>query len=125
MKIPRVLIIDDEEELVTTFVERLSMRGIDAEAVTDGHEALERISRTPYNVIVADLKMPGLGGMEVVEILRERYPQVRIILITGHGSVDEERIDAIEGVDRILMKPFSIGDLVDGIRESLAREDRP
>ncbi|MBS1262505.1 MAG: Transcriptional regulatory protein tctD [Calditrichaeota bacterium] len=118
---PRVLLIDDEEELVTTLVERLEIRGIEAEAVTDGHAALELMSREPFDVVAADLKMPGLGGLEVIEILRERYPDVKILLITGHGRPDEEVKDyKVAGVHEVLVKPFSIDTLIASIRGALA-----
>ncbi|MCB2211352.1 response regulator [bacterium] len=117
---PRVLLIDDEEELVHTLVERLAYRNIEAVAEMDGHSALERITTEQFDVVIADLKMPGLSGMEVVEILRERYPHVKILLITGHGRLDEEIEMDIEGVHEVLIKPFKIDNLVASIHQALA-----
>ncbi|MBZ0263420.1 response regulator [bacterium] len=124
MKTPKILLIDDEEELVTTLVERLEIRGMEAEAVTNGHEGLERMHHGEFDVVVADLKMPGLSGLETIDILREKYPQVKIILITGHGRGSDEELDQkLEGVDNILMKPFDINTLVEKIREVLKNEE--
>lgn len=123
MSNPRVLLLDDEEELVQTLVERLELRNIDAKAATDGHAALEMISHEHFDVVVADLKMPGLGGLEVIEILRDRYPDVKILVITGHGRVEEERDLTISGVHEILMKPFSIDTLVTAINNALGQKE--
>lgn len=119
MNNPRVLLLDDEKELVVTLVERLALRNIDAEAFLDGHAALERMHKAHFDIVVADLKMPGLGGLEVIEIVRERFPEIKVILITGHGRYDEDSEMQIDGVQEILMKPFSIDALVTAIRNAL------
>jgi two-component system, OmpR family, response regulator len=122
MSNPRVLVLDDEEELVVTLVERLAIRNIDAEAFTNGHDAIERIHEAAFDVFVADVKMPGLGGLEVIEIVRKRFPNIKIILITGHGRFDEDKDLKVEGVQEVLMKPFSIGSLVTSIRNALGEK---
>lgn len=123
MSNPRILLIDDEAELVQTLVERLAFRSIDAVAEMDGHSALERIQKESFDLVIADIKMPGLGGLEVVGILRERYPDVKIILITGHGLLDEEMEMDIEGVSEILIKPFSIDVLITAIKRALESDN--
>lgn len=120
MKECKILLIDDEEELVTTLVERLSIRGIDSEAVMNGHDALERMCESKFNVVVADLKMPGLSGEEVIEVINSKFPDVKIILITGHGHTDtEEREEIMNRVSEVLMKPFDINDLIQAIQRVL------
>jgi DNA-binding NtrC family response regulator len=116
----RVLLVDDEEELVATLQERLEMRGIVAEAVTTGHEALERIQQSAFDVVVVDLKMPGLAGTDVVEVVRERAPQTRVLLITGHGSRQDELEELSRRGYRILLKPFPLNRLIEMIREAAA-----
>ncbi len=117
----RVLLIDDEIELISTLVERLEIRGMCADAVTSGHDALERMRDIAYDVVVADLKMPGLSGPEVIEIVRKRYPATKILLITGHGRTEQEDITRnIPGVFEILMKPFNINQLMQAIQRALA-----
>ncbi len=119
----KILLIDDEVELVTTLVERLEIRGIEAEAVTNGHDAIEKMSTSKYDVVVADLKMPGLSGVEVIHFINRRYPDINVILITGHGNTEnEENEDVIEGVFEILMKPFDINQLVQTIKRALPCE---
>jgi DNA-binding NtrC family response regulator len=124
MKNLRVLLIDDEEELVATMQERLELRGITAEAVTTGHQGLERIQQSPFDVVVVDLKMPGLGGIEVVEVIRKVQPQVKVLLITGHGSGHGELDELANRGYKILLKPFRIERLLAMICE-VAGEGRP
>ncbi len=114
----RVLLVDDEEELVATIKERLEIRGIMAEAVTTGHEALERIQESAFDVVVVDLKMPGLGGADVVDVIRKRQPETDVLLITGHGSRRDEVEQLATRGYRILLKPFRIERLIAMIRES-------
>jgi DNA-binding NtrC family response regulator len=119
----KILLIDDEVELVTTLVERLEIRGIEAEAVTNGHDAIEKMCTSKYEVVVADLKMPGLSGVEVINFINRRYPDINVILITGHGNTEsDENEDIIEGVFEILMKPFDINQLVQTIKRALPCE---
>jgi DNA-binding NtrC family response regulator len=120
----RVLLIDDEEELVATMKERLEMRGIAAEAVTTGSEGLECFRNAPFDVVVVDLKMPGLGGTEVVEQMRAERPQVKVLLITGHGSGHGELDELANRGYTILLKPFRIERLIAMICEA-AGEERP
>jgi two-component system OmpR family response regulator len=117
----RVLLVDDEEELVATIQERLEMRGILAEAVTTGHDALERIQQAPFDVVVVDLKMPGLDGTETVEVIRERRPEIQVLLITGHGSGHGELGELADRGYRILLKPFQIDRLIAMIREAATK----
>ena len=114
----RVLLVDDEEELVATIQERLELRGIVAEAVTTGHDALERIQQSPFDVVVVDLKMPGLDGIDTVDVIRTRRPEIQVLLITGHGSGHGELEEAANRGYRILLKPFRIDRLIEMIREA-------
>jgi len=113
----RVLLVDDEEELVVTIQERLEMRGIVTEAVTDGHEALERIQQSAFDVVVVDLKMPGLAGTDVVDVIERRRPKTQVLFITGHGAKPDELKELADRGYRVLLKPFKIERLTAMIRE--------
>lgn len=108
----RVLLIDDEKELVTTLSERLDLRGIDNDWATSGEEGLKHVDSRRYDWVVVDLKMPGLGGFETIKAIRSRQPEAKIILLTGHTS--SEDLDEVlgSGVDHYLLKPVEIGDLL-------------
>ena len=82
----KILLIDDEEELVSTLQERLRMRNMEAEIATDGHSALERMRNEAFDVVVVDMKMPGLDGLDVRDTIHRLYPQVNVLLVTGHGA---------------------------------------
>lgn len=112
----RVLLVDDEEEFVSTLAERLELRGITAEAVTSGFEALERVAETEYQVVVLDLKMAGIGGLDTLRRIRQLRPGSAFIILTGHTGLDEFQKVQEEGVSFHLMKPLDIEVLIEKIR---------
>ncbi|OGL42243.1 MAG: response regulator [Candidatus Schekmanbacteria bacterium RBG_13_48_7] len=114
----KVLLVDDEEELVDTWVERLIFRGIDAEGVTNGTKALEVLKGKKFDVVVIDVKMPGLGGLEVMKRIRKEHPNVKVILITGHGSVKNGEEGLQEGAFDYLAKPVKLEDLIEKMKEA-------
>ena len=122
----RVLIVDDEEELVSALVERLRLRGFDARGVTTGAAALAYLETTACDVVVLDVKMPGLGGLEVIKRIKRERPELEVVLLTGHGSTVsvEEGMEA--GAFEYLMKPVKIDDLARILRSagSADNEDR-
>jgi len=109
---PRVLIVDDEAELVSALEERLALRGFQASGVTTGAEALERVAAGAYDVVLLDVKMPGLGGLQVIKTIKTEHPQVQVVLLTGHGSARDADEGMRLGAFDYLMKPVKIGDLV-------------
>ena len=118
----RVLFIDDEEELVSTLVERLSYRGIESAYAIDGHEGLAKMKEGRFDIVVLDLKLPGLGGEEVLRRLRRDYPRVPVLLITGHGSPITDVESRPEGAYDYLIKPVNLDDLIAKMREALAAQ---
>jgi two-component system OmpR family response regulator len=109
---PRVLIVDDEGELVSALEARLTLRGFQASGVTTGVEALERVATGAYDVVLLDVKMPGLGGLEVIRTIKTEHPNVQVVLLTGHGSARDADEGMRLGAFDYLMKPVTIGDLV-------------
>jgi DNA-binding NtrC family response regulator len=108
----RILIVDDEDELVSALVERLNLRGFQAEGVTTGAEALAHLADTPCDVVLLDVKMPGLGGLEVIKRIKEKRPNLEVILLTGHSSAQDAEKGKMLGAFDYLMKPVKIDDLV-------------
>ena len=123
---PRVLVVDDEEELVSALVERLNLRGFQATGVTTGEAALASLEREGCDVVLLDVKMPGLGGLDVIRRIKQARPSLEVILLTGHGSPAsaEEGLEA--GAYDYLMKPVKIDELVRILRSagSAARAER-
>lgn len=115
----KVLLVDDEEEFVSTLAERLELRGIQARSVTDGEIALQMIETDPPQVIILDVMMPGLGGLEVLKRIKAQNPQIHVILLTGRGST-KEGIEGMQlGAFDYLMKPINIEKLIKKMQEAI------
>ena len=117
MKDVKVLIVDDEEELVTTLVERLQWRGLQATAALSGPAALEKLREERYDVAVIDLKMPGMDGLTLRDLILREFPDVRVLLATGHGRESEGDEPGLTGAQDVLLKPFSIDVLIDRLNQ--------
>ncbi len=125
MREVRVLIVDDEGDFADTLAERLRLRGFDAVAVGGADEAMARIHEGfEPEVVLLDLKMPGVDGLATLSLLKGEDPRVEVILLTGHGSTTA----AIEGMQRglfdYLVKPVDIGALIGRIRDAAAKRAR-
>ncbi|MBK5225671.1 MAG: response regulator [Thermoleophilia bacterium] len=119
----RLLLVDDEEEFVEALKERLNMRDLDGHVAFSGMQALEFVEENEPDVIILDLKMPGIDGMEVLRRVRKNYPAIQIIVHTGAGN-DLDEIEARRlGVFDYLKKPADIDLLVDRIRAAYQRRD--
>lgn len=119
-----VLLVDDEEKFVSRLAERLTMRGVSAEWVTSGQAAIEKASASHYDIAVLDVKMPRMGGLELKKRLEAMQPDLKFILVTGHGSGEDYEIGCREAYCYII-KPFNIDFLMEKIQEvsDLQRRD--
>jgi DNA-binding NtrC family response regulator len=115
----KVLLVDDEKEFVSTLAERLSLRGIDAIAAYNGKDALLLIDKEQPHVVLLDMMMPGTGGLEVLKRIKERYPQVQVILLTGNISTQDSSEGMRLGAFDFLTKPVSIDDLMEKLRKAM------
>ncbi|HMK60186.1 MAG TPA: response regulator [Dissulfurispiraceae bacterium] len=118
----KVLLVDDEEAFVNTLAQRLKMRDLNVQTVYDGDQALTKVRSEEPDVMVLDLKMPGLHGMDVLREIRKAYPNMQVIILTGHGTdKDEEDARRLGGFD-FLRKPADIETLVGKIKEAYAEK---
>ena len=117
----RVLLVDDEEDYVKALAERMDMRDLESKVALNGEEALEVLDEDPPDVMVLDLRMPGMHGMEVLERVRKEHPHIQVIILTGHGGEPEEREARRLGAFEYLQKPADTGDLVDTIKGAWRR----
>lgn len=108
----RVLLVDDEAELVYTLAERLEMRGFEVDALTDGSAALSLLRDKEFDIAIVDLKMPGLSGHALVAHLKETRPRLPVIMVTGQGPTEESRDENDPGADLVLYKPIGLKDLL-------------
>lgn len=114
----KVLLVDDEIEFVNTLAQRLKMRELLVDTVYDGPQALDFIKKVEPDVIVLDLKMPGLHGIEVLREIKKSRPNIQVIILTGHGTdADETEARKLGGFD-FLRKPADIDLLVAKIKEA-------
>ena len=117
----RVLVVDDEIDFASALTARLSNRGFDAHFVSSGEDALQTLSERPCDVVVLDLKMPGMGGLEALRRIRSGYPDIKIIVLTGHGQVDSGIEGMRAGAADYLLKPVAIETLCTAIEAAVER----
>ena len=117
----KVLLVDDEEDLSLVLAERLEMRGFDAKGVISSEEALNLIKEYEFDVMVIDVKMPGIGGVDLMRRVKHQYPKTQVILFTGHGSSKEGELGISEGAFDYLIKPIKIEDLIEKIEKAVGR----
>lgn len=119
----RVLLVDDDVQLGKLLTERLATEGYAMETVLDGVRGLEHAASTEYSLVVLDLMLPGMGGLEVLRRLRKVSP-VPVLILTARGE-DSDRIEGLEmGADDYVAKPFNPRELIARIRAILRRSGR-
>ena len=117
----RVLLVDDEERFRITTSRLLGVRGFQVGTAASGPEALEELERNPYDVVVLDVRMPGMSGIQALAEIKRRQPGVQVLILTGQASVDiAVEIMRLGGSD-YLLKPCSMDELVNKIEAALER----
>lgn len=114
----RVLLADDEVEFATTLSIRLNLRNFETTVASSGHEALEKIDSKDIDVVILDLKMPDLDGLEVLARLRVNHPKLPVIILTGHGAFEAGREGMELGAFDYIMKPVDLTLLAAKIEEA-------
>ncbi len=114
----KVLLVDDEHEFVHALSERLQSRSISSAIAYDGEQALAMVASDEPEVIVLDLKMPGIDGLEVLRRVKQTHPATEVIILTGHGSDAEEVLSAELGAFAYLRKPVDIDELTATMKEA-------
>ena len=115
----RVLLVDDEMELVTTLAERLSIRGIETDWATNADDAMELVKAHAYDIAVLDMKMPGVNGLELMQMIAPVRPEMKYLFLTGHGSEQEYEEASSAGARFYLMKPVNIDALMEKLKEAV------
>ena len=116
----RILIADDEVEFASTLATRLELRGYVTEIANSGEETLEAITRQVPDLLLLDLKMPDLDGLEVLAKLRENHKELKVIILTGHGSFSSGNQGMTLGAFDYIMKPVELSLLLEKITEATA-----
>jgi len=121
--VTNILVTDDEPATLETLSAALEDMGYKITTAVNGQEALTLIRRQPFNIVIADIKLPDISGLEILETTKELYPEAAVIMITGHASI-ETAVDAInEGAYAYILKPVAMNELENIINNAL-REQR-
>ncbi len=121
-----ILILDDEPIVGKRLKPSLEKKGYEVESFTSSKEALERIEERSFDIVVTDLKMEGMDGMQFLTLVKEKYPDTEVIVITGFATMATARESFNQGVFDFLAKPFKLGEIVDviGRAEAQRRKSR-
>jgi two-component system, OmpR family, response regulator len=118
----KVLVVDDEADFLETIVKRLERRKISATGVDSGKKALEILETENFDVVVLDVLMPGMDGIETLKHIKKRKPFVEVIILTGHASVESGIQGMQHGAFDYVMKPADLEELISKIREAFERK---
>jgi len=124
MKTIHLLLVDDEDSFRQTIAKRLTKRGLAPDEATSGNECLSILEKKPMDVVVLDVKMPGMNGIEVLRNITDKYPKTEVILLTGHATAS----DGVEGIKSgafdYLMKPIELEHLFNKILQAYEKIQR-
>ena len=112
----KILLVDDEQEFVQTLSERLQMRDMGTAVVYDGRAALDHVQRDEPEVMIIDLKMPGIDGMELLKQLKQTCPKIQVIVVTGHGCEEDKKKCMDLGAFSYMQKPVDINLLCENLK---------
>jgi DNA-binding NtrC family response regulator len=118
----KVLVVDDELDFLETIVKRLERRGFNAAGVSSGKAALEYLESNDVDVIVLDVRMPVMDGIDVLKEVVTRWPLVQVILLTGHGSLEAGKRGLELGAYDYVLKPAKLEDIIKKIQQAFERK---
>lgn len=118
----RILLVDDDSTITTSFQMVLQNEGYEVDTASDGRQALERFRQDNYQLIILDIKLPDINGIEVARRIRKHNNEVRLVIVTGYPEL-EDSIETIElGIEEILLKPVNVEELIHVIRSTISTE---
>jgi len=117
----KMMLVDDEERFLSTTKKLLSRKGYDVITATSGAEALEELRVHNIHVVILDVKMPGMDGLETLKAIKRTYPLVEVIMLTGHGTVDSAVEGLKSGATDYLTKPTDVQDLIEKAEEAFEK----
>jgi len=116
---PQILIVEDDEAMREFLCQAISRSGYYVEAVPDGTEALRRIEESYFDLLLTDIRMPGLDGLELVRLARRRYPNLGVLLVTAYVQDALGASDFDGAAVGVLSKPFNLSELIDRVETCL------
>jgi DNA-binding NtrC family response regulator len=118
---PKILVVDDEKHIRDSCIKLLQRKRFDAEGAASGSEALEKIGKQVYDLVLLDIRMPGMDGIEALRRAKEIVPNILVLVLTGHGTIDTANEAMKLGAAGFIRKPIAIEDLAESIDEALKR----
>lgn len=113
-----VLFVDDEDDYLQTLLKRMRKRHVNASGAGSGQEALAHLAQSPADVVVLDVRMPGMDGIETLRAIKDAAPLTEVVMLTGHASLEVAREGMENGAFDYLMKPVDIDDLLYKIQDA-------
>ena len=124
----RIMLVDDEERFLQTMQKMLINNGYDAMTATSGEDCLKQLEQKLVHVVILDVKMPGMGGVETLKKIKHLYPRVEVIMLTGHATAASAVEGLKSGATDYLTKPASVDEIIakaeEAFRKHLALEDK-
>jgi DNA-binding NtrC family response regulator len=114
----RVLLVDDEKDFLEVLIRRLKKRQVNVDGVSSGEEALQYLRARPIDVVVLDVKMPGMDGITALQEIKKLNPLIEVIMLTGHASLEVALEGMRSGAFDYLMKPAEIDELLYKIEDA-------
>ncbi|MDL2279891.1 response regulator [Desulfovibrio sp. OttesenSCG-928-G11] len=118
-----ILVVDDEREFLELMNNRLQKRGFTVSVAANGDDALTMVEGGSYDAMVLDVKMPGTDGIEVLRRVKQMKPDLPVLLLTGHASIEAAMTGVESGAVDYLLKPVPINDLIMRLKDIAARKD--
>lgn len=119
MKLVNVLVVDDEADFRDTLIKRLHKRNFSVRGAEGGREALGMMAEEPADVVLLDMRMPGMDGMQALQSLKSSHPDTQVIILTGHATQESARDCLRLGAYDYLLKPSTLDEILMKIKESL------
>jgi DNA-binding NtrC family response regulator len=120
--LPKILLVDDEERFRTNLARMLAAEGFEVTTRDSGQGALDELAHRPYDVILLDMRMPAMNGLETLAAIKEEHPDTEVIILTGHASVDAAAQIIRLGAYEFLLKPCPIEEVVAKIETAYERK---
>jgi DNA-binding NtrC family response regulator len=120
----KMMLVDDEERFLSTTKKLLSKKGYDVFTAISGAEALEKLRTQNVHVVILDVKMPGMDGIETLKAIKRKFPMVEVIMLTGHGTVESAVEGLKSGATDYLTKPTDVNDLIAKAEEAFEKRQR-
>jgi len=114
----KLLIVDDEVNFLNSIAQRLEMRDFDVTRASNGNEAIQSVNNDKFDIALLDLKMPGMDGKQVLEILKREHKYIEVIILTGHGSLESAVECTKLGAFGYLPKPYELDKLLDILKDA-------